>query len=65
MHSQVLVFHFTSPFGGCLQRRIYSQFEYGAFFAKIFNGLKLLTNFLYKAPSQMFDSVENRLRASR
>ena len=33
----------------------------GAFFAKVVNDFKLLTIFAKKAPSQMFDWVENRL----
>ena len=32
----------------------------GAFFAEILNGFKLLTIFEKKAPSQIFDWVENR-----
>ena len=35
----------------------------GAFFAKILNGLKLLTILAKKAPSQMFEWVGNRLPA--
>ena len=42
------------------QSNIYNE----AFFAKILNGFKLLTIFVKKAPSQMFDWVENRLLAS-
>ena len=40
--SQVLVFHFTTPFSGCLQRRITAWPNKGAFFAKILNGFNLL-----------------------
>ena len=36
----------------------------GAVFAKIINDFKLSTTFAQKAPSQMFDWVENWLRAS-
>ena len=36
----------------------------GAFSAKILSGFKLLIIFTKKAPSQMFDWVENRLLAS-
>ena len=43
--SQTLVFHFTTPFSGCLQR---SNIYKGAFFAKILNGFKLLTLFAKK-----------------
>ena len=32
----------------------------GAFFAEMLNGFKLLTIFEKKAPSQIFDWVENR-----
>ena len=59
---QVLVFHFTMPFSGRIQRRwlnIYNE----AFFAEIPNGVKLLTIFARKAPSQTFDWVENRFLA--
>ena len=56
--SEVLAFHFTTPFSDCLQI-IYN----GAFSAKILNDFKLLTIFPRKASSQMFDWVENRLLA--
>ena len=57
--SQVLVFLFTSPFSGWLQRRIYNR----AFSAEILNGFKLSTNFAEKAPSQMCEWVKNRFLA--
>ena len=41
----------------------WSNIYNGAFFAKILNGFKLLTIFARKAPSQMFNWVENRLLA--
>ena len=50
------------PFSGRIQRRwlnIYNE----AFFAEIPNGVKLLTIFARKAPSQTFDWVENRFLA--
>ena len=40
--------------------RTWSNIYNGAFFAKTLNSFKLLTNFAKKAPSQMFDWVENR-----
>ena len=43
--------------------RTWSNIYNGAFFAKIFNCFKLLTIFVEKAPSQMFDWIENRLLA--
>ena len=43
--------------------RTWSNLYNGAFFAKILNGLKLLTIFAKKAPSQIFDWVENKLLA--
>ena len=63
--SQVLVFHFTTLFSGCLQRRIENLVEHlhWSFFSKIPNVVKLLTIFARKPPSQMFDWVENRLLA--
>ena len=40
---QVLIFHFTTPFSGCtLQRRMVEHLQW-SFFAKIPNGVKLLT----------------------
>ena len=41
----------------------WSNIYRGAFLAKTLNGFKLLTIFTKKAPSQMFDWVENRLLA--
>ena len=63
--SQVLVFHFTTLFSGCLQRPIENLVEHlhWSFFSKIPNVVKLLTIFARKPPSQMFDWVENRLLA--
>ena len=64
--SQILVSHFTTPFSDRLQRRIQKMVEHhnGDIFEKILNGFfKLLTIFAKKAPSQMFDWVENRLLA--
>ena len=63
--SQVLVFHFTTPFSGSWQSRIKNIVEHlqWSFSAKIPNGVKLLTIFARKAPSRMFDWVENRLLA--
>ena len=45
--SQVLVFHFTKTFSGCLQRRIEKLIEHlqWSFFSEILNGFKLLTIF--------------------
>ena len=43
--------------------RTWSNLYNGAFFAKILNGLKLLTIFAKKVPSQIFDWIENRLLA--
>ena len=40
--------------------RTLSNINKGAFFVKILDGFKLLTIFEKKAPSQMFDWVENR-----
>ena len=63
--SQVLPFHFTTPFSGCLRSvsRTWPKIYEGAFFAKILNGFKLLTIFAKKSPLQMFDWVENRILA--
>ena len=63
--SRVLVFHFTTPFSGCFQRRIQNLVDIcnGPLFVKIPNSVKLLTIFARKGPSQMFDWVENRLLA--
>ena len=55
-----LVFHFTTPFIGCLQRLVVEHVQW-KFFAEILNGFKLLTIFAKKAPSQMFEWVENKL----
>ena len=59
----VLVFHFTVSFSGCLQRRFYNLVEHVQvrFFADILNAFKLLTieKAVKKAPSQIFDWVEN------
>ena len=72
--SQVLVFHFTTlyyysnlllvaAYRGVF--RTWSNINNGAFFTKIFNSFKLFTIFGRKAPSKMFDWVENRLLAKR
>ena len=63
--SQVLVFTLlhllVAVYSGAF--RIWLNICNGAFFAKLPNGVKLLTIFPRKAPSQMFDLVENRVRA--
>ena len=48
--SQVLVFYFTAPFSGCLQRHMENLVEHvqWSFFAKILNGFKLLIIFAKK-----------------
>ena len=51
-----LVFHFTTPFIGLVVEHLQWKF-----FAEILNGFKLLTIFAKKAPSQMFEWVENKL----
>ena len=63
--SQNVVFHFTKPFSGSLQSRIKNLVEHlqWSFLVKIPNGVKLLTVFARKAPSQIFNWVENRLLA--
>ena len=45
--------------------RTRSKIDNGDFFAKIVNGLKLLTIFAKKAPLKMFSWVEKRLLANR
>ena len=61
--SQVLVFHFTTPFCGyTLQRRIYNMVEHlqWSFFCENTYQCWAVNFFARKAPSQMFDWVENR-----
>ena len=43
--------------------RTWSNICNGAFFTKILKGFKLLTIFVRKAPSHMFDWFENKLQA--
>ena len=60
--SQLLVFHITTPFSGCLKSRIsdWSNIFNGTFYSKILSAFKLLTIFAKKASSQMSEWVENR-----
>ena len=63
--SQVVIFHFTTPFSGyTLQWGIQNMVEYlqWSFFAKIPNGVELLT-FSQEKLHPMFDQVENRFLA--
>ena len=58
----VLVFHFTTSFGGCLQAvfRTWSNICMWDVFAEIVNSFRFSTVFEKKFPSQMFDWLENR-----
>ena len=53
-----LVFHFTTPFSGCLQKRMSNLC------GKNTNSFELLNIFAKKTASQMLDWVENRPLAS-
>ena len=61
--SQVLVFTLLNLLVATYRDvfRTWSNIYNGAFSAKMFNGFKLLTIFVKKAPSQMFDWVKSKL----
>ena len=59
--SQVLVFHFTTPSSGCLEAHL--ERGWTSKMELLPNDVRLLTILARKAPSQMFDWVENRLLA--